>query len=449
MNDGFAGRKMTRAHHRGVWLTALFVAGLARGVLAIEFDDFGPDKSGRTNCAPALTKALYATTNFDRVLHFSPGIYTLSEPVYLLPRVTLIGGPGPVVIRGDTRQTDLLHTWKNHGNSIKGISFEHCYKVLTCEGNGFFASANVEDCSFTDCWAGLDFPSIQLVSFNRCSFASCRYGIRGQHGPAGRANGVNLNQCSFLKIGEWAVQIEGGPTAIRDSIFEYSDGGGVYLMDAMSALIEGCRFEAMAITGHWDIAISAAQIFNGVVSVRGNQFMEPGPSDRILVKGQSGVHIYDNFAHVEAGANLIRNNAERSEVRVEGNFLESRPASQTMKDEVATTRAAAVVRAKAVADPEKLAQQATYPDVQVGERNRDIVTCKLTPLDVYRCAFKVGQVVGKGGAVKEGDVVQVIFALERSPTPPKLLPAQGAERLLYLESIRGSPEYRAFKMLEQ
>jgi len=398
---------------------------LGSNALGTDLAAYKPDKTGKTDVSGIVARALADAAKSDRVLAVPPGTYLLAKPVSFASHVSIIAPLGRAVFRGANRQTDLFRCGRNHGNVFRGLSFTNCRRAITCEGDGYFATADVIDCSFSNCASGVEFPCIQSVSFTRCRFSMCDYGVRGRRGYGGRSNLVIFTRCSFSRIREWGIEIEGSPTNIRDCNFEGCSGGGIHLLDAMVATVEGCYFEANAKTGHEDIRVSKARLHNGVVTIRDNQFNHCFCDDRISVSGPSGAHVYDNFVYLTAGQRLVANRSARADdVRVGEQYYETSGSIRNVSAEEAAKAADLVVKAKA---------DVKLTGKTIGEF--------LSFAGDFRIVEKMG-----GKTAEPGKTVRVYFNLDKSPSRRKLLPLPGRPVVLYLRALRRKGEYRAFKI---
>ena len=392
-------KRCSRFLFPAVWVCAFSLTGSALGT---DLDTYKPDKTGKTDVSDVLAGAIADAAKSDHVLSVPPGTYLLRKPVKFPGHLSIIAPLGRAVFKGATRETDLFTCWRNHGNVFKGLSFTNCRRAITCEGDGYFASAYVVDCAFSNCTSGMDLPCIQGVSFTRCLFTKCDYGVRGRRGYGGRSNLVIFTRCSFSRIREWGIEIEGSPTNIRDCNFEGCTGGGIHLLDAMVATVEGGYYEGNAKTKHEDIRISRARLHNGLVTIRNNQFNCCYCDDRISISGPSGAHIYDNFVYLRAGQRLVGNRSTRPEdVRVGKQYYETYSSIRSISPEDAAKAADLIVKAKV---DEKLAGEA------IGE------------FLSFEGDFQVLEKVS-GKIAKPGKTVRVYFNLDRSPSQQSSCPS--------------------------
>ncbi len=289
---------------------------------ATSFDQYNPDKTGKTDVSGPLDMALKDAAGSDKRLVISPGRYLVASPVILPGHVSIVAPDGGVQLNG-TPENDIFQVRRNHGNCLEDISFSNCKRAIAAVGDGYFAVAYVRRCSFANCGAGVDASPVQLVSFVDCSFSSCGYGIRGGKGYGGRSNGVYIYHTVFSRISDWAIEIEGSPTHIMDCDFEGCDGGGIALFDSMVSTIEGCYFEGMSKERNNDILVGNRRLSTRLVIVRGNQFNGVHSQRRIIVTNDNGAHIYDNFAYLKKGQILVDYAPENKNVRVENNSIEN------------------------------------------------------------------------------------------------------------------------------
>lgn len=289
---------------------------------ATDLDSFSPDKTGKNDSSEAISLALKKAAKTDKFLRFSPGKYLIKRPVIIPPYITITAVPGTVTLIGKDRNSSIFLFKRNHGNKIIGLNFQNAGKAIGCIGDGYFATARVIDCNFSNCKYGVYATPVQLVAFVRCNFSNCDYGLKGLRGYGGRSNGVYILQCSFSKCKEWCVEIEGSPTNIRDSDFESCEGGGIRILDAMVATVEGCYFEAVGKEKNRDIEISPLHLHTGVVSIRNNQFNSVFSENRILISKNGKVHIYDNFVYLRKNQKFVKCEEDNKNVLVENNFFE-------------------------------------------------------------------------------------------------------------------------------
>jgi len=406
-------------------LALLLATALAGRAAATEFDTYTPDKTGATDCSGALAQALKDTAAGDKVLTISPGTYLLAKPVALPSHLSIIAPLGRATLKGANRETDLLHCWRNQGNVLKGLNFTNCRRAITCEGDGYFATAKVIDCGFSNCDAGVDLPCVQVVAFTRCRFTKANYGVRGRRGYGGRSNFVIFNDCRFSRMAQWAIEIEGSPTSVRDCDIEGCAGGGIHLLDAMVALVEGCYFEGVAKERNSDVGISVARLHTGIVTVRNNQFNSGHADDRIVITGNSGAHIYDNFAYLVGGQRFVRDESTRAAaVQIDRQFVESSPSLKAMTPEAALKAADLVVKATI--------------DQPLDAQPWDKVTH-------YRGEYRVLERVG-GREETACASVRVAFCADGSPSQQAMVPKPGKPVVLYLKTMREKGRYRAFRI---
>ncbi|MDD5707743.1 MAG: right-handed parallel beta-helix repeat-containing protein [Kiritimatiellae bacterium] len=326
---------------------AVIAATLGRAVLATEFDDFAPDKTGTTNVAPLLQEAVRVAAKSDRILILAPGRYWIAEPVVIQGNGFTLSARFPVtacsvVLSGygahvpmeartgtnaPARPEALVRVLQSYSLTIAGISFEHA--IAGIEGAPFIAASRIERCGFTHCDFGIAASPIQVVTIGGCTFYDGRFGVRGgeRAGPSlDRSNLVNIYDCVFRQMTEWGIQVEGSPTNVRDCNFESSSGGAVELLDCYVANVTGGYFEGCGRNSPALISVAKSQLdLGGQLNLFGNQINVNGAPSLIRVGKGLRLHAYDNrvnVSHTTGQRFVTAEDAPGPSLRYENNVLD-------------------------------------------------------------------------------------------------------------------------------
>jgi len=312
----------------------------------VDFDAYKPDKSGKTDVSDILQEAVSNAAMTDKVLLLSPGRYWLAKPVVIQFNNMIISSkitvsPAAVYLQGyqtgPSRETlitpeapakteAILVAQKTHHLTIVGITFEH--SVVGIKGDHAIALSKIINCAFFNCDYGIKAEPLQVVTISGSSFDHGKFGILardggqfvkprpGTKGPRrNRSNLVYIHDCTFRRLSEYAVEIEGSPTNVRDCLFENSDGGAIRLFDIYVSNIVGCYFEGSAMKGNPLISVSPFQLpegHNGQLNVYGNQINACGGEAIIHVGKGSQLHVYDNRVAVSSSKGQVLVKAEES-----------------------------------------------------------------------------------------------------------------------------------------
>lgn len=313
-----------------------------------EFDTYKPDKTGMTDVSEILQQAVEQAAKTDKILVLSPGKYWISKPVNIQGNGFTVSSKYPVstslvVLQGYKAGTakkvlqssdsppkpEAFFNIKkpSYNLTVAGIAFD--YAMVGIKGDYALACAKIKNCVFTNCDYGIKADPIQIVTISGCGFNSGKFGIRGRdmEGPRlNRSNLINIYDCTFRSFSEYAIQIEGSPTNIRDCDFEHNQGGAVELLDNYVSNIVGCYFESSSDEHHPLIRISPCQLqekHNGQLNIYGNQINTNNGKMHIYVAKGCKLHAYDNRVATSLSKGQVFVHAEQPgpQINVENNII--------------------------------------------------------------------------------------------------------------------------------